>query len=303
MTVARDTSPRQIDERAVLCAVRRLARLSEAPWLHVEVAKRMAERLALFRAKPKVVVDWGSFLGAGATLLRKAHPDSVIWTVEEADVLVSRSMAELQAPWWTARRWMQPEAFVMRPEQCTSSSADLLWSNMSLHAAPDPTVVMAQWSRCLAPGGYAMFSCLGPDTVKELTGLYERLDWPTPTVLFTDMHDLGDMLVAAGFVDPVMDQETLTIRWSSTQALHDDLRRIGANVDARRFGGLRTPRWRTKLLESLEQMRQPDGSISLTFEIVYGHGFKQVAAVNSGGETTISLDDMRHMVRRSQRQP
>jgi hypothetical protein len=28
-----------------------------------------------------------------------------------------------------------------------------------------------------------------------------------------DMHDLGDMLVQAGFADPVMDQETLTLTW------------------------------------------------------------------------------------------
>jgi malonyl-CoA O-methyltransferase len=301
MPAAVDTSPRQIDELAVRLAVRRLARLPEAPWLHLEVARRMAERLTLFRAAPKVIVDWGSFLGAGADLLREAYPNGAVWAIEETDVLVSRSIAALHSPWWTARHWTRPSAGVIRPEQIASSSADLLWSNMSLHAELNPPNVLAQWSRCLAPGGYAMFSCLGPDTVKELSGLYHRLGWPTPTIMFTDMHDLGDMLVAAGFEDPVMDQETLTIRWSSPQALCDDLRRIGANVEPRRFSGLRTPRWRVKLFDSLEQLRQRDGSLSLTFEIVYGHGFKRFAAPSSGELTAISLEDMRHMVRRSHR--
>jgi hypothetical protein len=41
--------------------------------------------------------------------------------------------------------------------------------------------------------------------------------------------------------------------------------------------------------------------LSLTFEIVYGHGFKRFAAPSSGELTAISLEDMRHMVRRSHR--
>jgi malonyl-CoA O-methyltransferase len=298
MPEAADTSPRQIDGRAVLFALRRLANFPEPPWLHVEVARRMAERLALFRATPKAIVDWGSFLGAGADLLSNAYPDVAVQTVEPTDALVSRSTAARQAPWWTAQHWTRRAASVIRPERVASSSADLLWSNMSLHAVLDPPDVMMQWHRCLAPGGYAMFSCLGPDTVKELSALYRGLGWPAPTVLFTDMHDLGDMLLAAGFEDPVMDQETLTIRWSSGQVLCNDLRRIGANVDPRRFPGLRTPRWRVMLLDALDQLRQRDGSIGLTFEIVYGHGFKPVATRISGESTSIPLEDMRRMVRR-----
>jgi malonyl-CoA O-methyltransferase len=301
MPAAVNPSPRQIDERAVHRAMRRMASLSERPWLNREVALRMAERLTLFRATPKAIVDWGSFLGAGSDLLSKAYPDSVVQAIEPTDALASRSAAAGQAPWWTARHWTRRAATVMRPEQVAPSSADLLWSNMSLHAQVEPPEVMAQWNRCLAPGGYAMFSCLGPDTVKELSALYRGLGWPTPTVLFTDMHDLGDMLLAAGFEDPVMDQEALSIQWSSGFALCEDLRRIGANVDLRRFPGLRTPRWRATLMDALEQMRQQDGSIGLTFEIIYGHGFKRIAPRADAELTAVSLEDMRRMVRRRHR--
>ena len=66
------------------------------------------------------------------------------------------------------------------------------------------------------------------------------------------MHDLGDMLVEAGFADPVMDQETITLTWPSGEALLAELRQLGGNVDPRRFAGLRTPRWRSRLAEALE---------------------------------------------------
>src|SRR5829696_8127096 len=59
------------------------------------------------------------------------------------------------------------------------------------------------------------------------------------------MHDLGDMLVDAGFADPVLDQETITLRWKSGEALLGELRQLGGNTAPARHPALRTParRW------------------------------------------------------------
>ncbi len=114
------------------------------------------------------------------------------------------------------------------------------------------------------------------------------------------MHDLGDMLVQAGFADPVMDQETLTLRWRSAAALLAELRTLGANAAPDRFDGLRTPRWRARLERALESLADADGTIGMSFEVAYGHAFKAAPRVRGGGEaTTVSLDDMRAMVRSS----
>src|SRR6266404_6063312 len=59
----------------------------------------------------------------------------------------------------------------------------------------------------LAPGGLLMFSTFGPDTLKELRAAYAGADRYTHVNRFVDMHDLGDMLVHAGFAAPVMDME------------------------------------------------------------------------------------------------
>ncbi len=79
------------------------------------------------------------------------------------------------------------------------AGVDLLWANMALHMAAEPEALFARWHRLVATDGFLMFSGLGPDTVQELRALYRRLDWPPPATTFTDMHDWGDMLVAARF--------------------------------------------------------------------------------------------------------
>jgi malonyl-CoA O-methyltransferase len=115
------------------------------------------------------------------------------------------------------------------------------------------------------------------------------------------MHDLGDMLVAAGFADPVMDQERLSLTWATPEALLGELRTLGGNADPARFAGLRTPRWRARLLDALRERAGADGRITLEFELVYGHAFNPPPRAKLTGETHVPLDDLRAMVRSGRR--
>ena len=63
---------------------------------------------------------------------------------------------------------------------------------------------------CWRPEGLLMFSTLGPDTLKELRAAAGA----SRVHAFIDMHDLGDMLVAAGFSAPVMDMEMIEIEYA-----------------------------------------------------------------------------------------
>ena len=93
------------------------------------------------------------------------------------------------------------------------------------------------------------------------------------------MHDLGDMLVHAGFADPVMDQETLTLTWADARGA------AGRAARARRQcrpGALRRPAHaalaRAPAAPRCGALRGADGRLALSFEIVYGHAFKRRAA-------------------------
>ena len=75
-----------------------------------------------------------------------------------------------------------------------------------------------------------------------------------------------------------------------------------------RLGGNTAPRslppacarraWRDRLLAALEERADADGSIGLSVEVAYGHGFKPAPRLRADAPVAVSLDDMRAMVRR-----
>ena len=301
MAPAERSARRPLDAVALAHVLQRMWRAEAAPWLHGEVARRMAERLPVIKLQPERVIDWGAFLGAGRALLTATYPRARVLAVESDTVRRDATAAALEAPWWTPRRWAAAAPAVVTEADLGAGQGQLLWSNMGLHGAIDPQAVMAAWHRALAVDGFLMFSTLGPGSLEALRGLYAARGWPPPHAPFVDMHDLGDMLVEAGFADPVMDQETITLTWPSGEALLAELRQLGGNVDPRRFAGLRTPRWRSRLAEALGAEAGPGGRPRLAMEVVYGHAFRAAPRPRVAAETALALDDMRAMIRAGRR--
>ena len=261
----------------------------------------MAERLAIVKLQPAVVLDWSGFLGASRGLLEQTYPRARVLAVEADEPSRATAEAQLAQPWWSPRRWVAPQPGVQLEADVPAGACQLLWSNMGLHLAADPQAVMAQWHRSITAEGFLMFSTLGPGSLQSLAGLYAERGWPAPFAPFVDMHDLGDMLVEAGFADPVMDQEQINLTWASPEALLAELRTLGGNVSLRRFAGLRTPRWRRRLADALGTMAGPDGRVSLVFELVYGHAFRPPPRLRLAPETAVPLADLRAMLRAARR--
>jgi len=281
---------RPLDERALAHVLQRLQQAPTPPWLHGEVARRMAERLPVIRQSPEVVLDWWAHRGGGSDLLRDAYPHARMIAVESAP-------PSQPAPrWWSPRRWAARDE-VVAEHAVTPGSAQLVWANMGLHAVADPQAMMARWQRALAVDGFLMFSTLGPGTLERLRTLYREHHWGEAFAPFVDMHDLGDMLAHAGFADPVMDQHLLTLTWADAPGLLAELRTLGGNVALQRHAGLRTPRWRDELLAALAATAGADGRPLLQFELVFGHAFKAAPRPRLSAETTVPLQDMRAMVR------
>lgn len=291
---------RRLDAVAVERALRRMAAQDEPPWLHGEVARRLAERLAPMRVEPERVLDWGAGPGGGASALRQRYPKAEIVAVEPDARWLVRHERKAERPWWAFGKGRATTPHLVADADAVLGRAQLVWANMVLHGVLDPPALFARWHGLVGVDGLVAFSCLGPGTLAGLRELYAAMGWPAPTPGFIDMHDLGDMLVVAGFADPVLDQETLTLSWPNAEALLAELRQLGGNAAPARFAGLRTPVWRRRLLEALGARAAADGRISLAFEVAYGHGFKAPPRLQ-GGEVAVSLDDMRAMVRRPAR--
>ena len=106
------------------------------------------------------------------------------------------------------------------------------------------------------------------------------------------------MLVESGFEIPVMDQEVLTITYKSPESLLKDVRRWGAyprdvapQTHARAV--------RDALHAALEARRREDGTIPLTFEVIYGHAWKAVPRMTAEGHGIVRLEDIGRGSKRS----
>ncbi len=275
---------------------------SAAPWLHEEVARRMEDRLQWIRLQPKAWAHWEPVRGGlqAQALLRKRYPDAECFLMEPQPAraaLAGQNAKDGVAPWWTPGRWT---GGAVRTGMPPDGSVQMLWANMALHMSADPQTLIARWHRALDTDGFLMFSCLGPDSLRELRSLYQALGWPAPGHDFTDMHDWGDMLVHAGFAEPVMDMERIALTYESPARLLADLRELGRNLHPARFPALRGRRWEKQLEAALTQhLADPaeDGRLKLTFEIIYGHALKPKPRVKLAAESAVSLRDMRQMLR------
>lgn len=266
-------------------------------WLHEEVARRMEERLAWIKRQPQSWAHWEPVRGGlqAHALLERRYPQALAVVAHAQAAHAQFARQALNKPWWQPARWSaQPTRFAMPAE----GAVDMLWANMALHMVADPQDLMAQWHRALAVDGFLMFSCLGPDTLQELRRLYQAMGWPAPAHEFTDMHDWGDMLAGAGFAEPVMDMERITLTFETPQRLLQELRGLGRNLHPQRFPALRGRQWHAQLQQALT-----GAPLQLTFEVIYGHAFKPPARLDMRTETVLSLAQMREILNQRKSYP
>ncbi len=268
-----------------------------SPWLHEEVASRMLDRLQWIRLQPQAWAHWGAVRGGlkNHQKLIEKYPKSACFITEVQPERIQAAPKLLAKKWWQPFSWFGP---AMRFEPAQPASVEMLWANMALHEAVDPQALLAEWHRALKVGGFLMFSCLGPDTAIELRGLYQQLGWPPAGHDLTDMHDWGDMLVQAGFAEPVMDMERITLTFATPVSLLQELGELGRNFHPARFAGLRGRQWRLALENALAKhlKTDPDGRLSLTFEVIYGHALKPQPKIKVSAMSSVSVRDMRSLL-------
>jgi malonyl-CoA O-methyltransferase len=253
-----------LDRRAARRRFERAAHgYAGASRLEAEVAGRMLERLDYVKLAPRRILDAGS--GPPRRALAKRYPKADL-------VALDYSLGMLRS----ARSWS--DLFRKKLAVCAdlerlplaTGSVQLVWSNMALHWVADPLAALREFERVLAPEGLLMFSSLGPDTLKELRAAAGA----GRVHAFHDMHDLGDMLVGAGFAAPVMDMEMLTLAYPSPDGLLKDLRESGqTSVRPDRPRGLSGKSFLARLRNAL-----PDRA---SFEVVYGHAWKRAPVVET----------------------
>lgn len=275
--------------------------LADAQFLYGEIGERMMERLVYIRQQPAAVLDAGCATGRALPGLRARYPAMHYTGLDACEPLLQLARRQHATPPLLARllrpgrRAGGPTTFVRGDLAATGlapESQDMVWSNLALHWHPEPHAVLAEWRRLLKVQGLAMFSCLGPGTLRELRDAVVAAGLPTATVPFVDMHDFGDLLLENGFADPVMDQETLTLTYTDPARLLADVRALGGNPVQGRQRGLPGRGWLAALHAALDAQRTPDGVIRLSIEVAYGHAWRAGSHRGAAGETRLPISSI-----------
>jgi malonyl-CoA O-methyltransferase len=290
------TVQRQFDLRA--------SRFAAASTIVREVGQRLFERLDYIRHDAHTVVDLGCGAGEQRDALLGRFASATWLGIDLSRAMLARARED--GP--TLTRWLP---LVIRPRSrglricanadrlpLASSSVDCVFSNLMLNWHPAPHQVFPEIARVLREGGLLLFSSLGPDTLLELRQACAAALPQARPMPFVDMHDLGDMLVAAGFSSPVTDSEVIRLTYGSARQLLAEVRGLGGNPRDDRPRGLPSGRQARRLVAELDAQRDADGRIRLTFEISYGLGWKAPPRAPASGTTTISVETLRGQLRR-----
>ena len=275
----------------------------ETPWLHEEIGRRMEDRLQWIRLQPKQWVDWAPVNGGLRThaAVRARYPKANCLALETSELRLQKAKVALTNPWWKVWQRRAVSIASLAKGLPQKEVADMVWANMALHTAVAPQSLLRAWHSLLSTDGFLMFSSLGPDTLRELQPIYQEMGWGDPSHAFTDMHDWGDMLVQAGFAEPVMDMERITLTYATPSDLLKDLRLLGRNLHHQRHQNLRGRGWRQNLENALLALAKPDhqGRLVLTVEVIYGHALKPLPRVRLADQSSVTLAQMKTLLSKS----
>lgn len=238
---------------------------ANADFLQRRAAYDVAERLSPILRTFSLAVDLSARSGAFAEALATEAPGRVE-TLIEAD-LSHRMLAGRGGLRVTADEERLPFA---------DASLDLVVSTLGLHWTNDVVGALIQIRRALKPDGLFIGAFLGGTTLTELrqslvAAESEILGGAGSRVSpFADAQDAANLLQRAGFVQPVSDVDTVTVRYEHPLKLLADLRQMGeTSVLADRHP---KPLTRTLLHRTFEIYAErfggEDGRVPATFEIL-----------------------------------
>lgn len=259
-----------------------------AAFFQHEVANRLFERLDYINIEPKLILDLGAGTGYSVKKLEQRYKKAKIIAIDLAEKMLQKSKEDTR--WFDRKRHICADAEQLPLKEKT---VDLIFSNLMLHWCNDIGGAIAEMKRILKPNGLLLFSTLGPDTLYELRESWGKVDAKEHVHPFTDMHLIGDGLQKAHFKDPVMDMEFITVHYNNVKKILLDLKDLGThNITINRARGLTGKKKFDQFVHFYEQLRNEEGYIPLTYEVIYGTGWGQEKSKQMH-EVSISLDEIR----------
>jgi malonyl-CoA O-methyltransferase len=242
--------------------------------LESEIGERLLARISYLRREPERILDLGCgsgrLLRALGSRFEKAQLNALDLSANMLQVMRRRGSQKAKA--FAVQGDLTFLPFAAR-------SMDLVCSNMALQWAGDFTQALQEIRRVLRPEGMLLFSVPGPETLEGLRAVAGPGASANMPIYMPDLRDVGDLLLSTGFRDPVMDQELITVNYSSAAAMRRELEPTGGAGFA-----------------ELVSSGPGSDAVSIAFEVVYGIAFGapegQPVRTGSGEVATFSVEQL-----------
>ena len=267
--------------------------------LQREIESRLLERIEFQRLEPGIILDLGCGTGSASRTLARHYRQAQVIALDWAPAMLARVGA---GP--TSIEGLCRLCADMHKLPLAARSVDLVFSSLALQWSYDLPAIFREFRRVMKADAMLIFTCFGPDTLHELKQAWRAVDDLPHVNDYPDMHDIGDELLAAGFSEPVMDAERLTLEYPDVMSLMRELKGIGAhNVASQRLHGLTGKTRLQGMLQAYEQFRRED-RYPASYEVIYGTAFApaegQPVKTPEGDVATFSIDALRSRSKRRQ---
>lgn len=260
--------------------------------LQREIESRLLERVEFKRREPGVILDLGCGTGSASRSLATQFQQANVIALDWAPAMLAKVGKGTGSIGGVSRLCADMHAIPL-----AARSVDLVFSSLALQWSYDLPAIFREFRRIMKPDAMLIFTCFGPDTLFELKQAWRAVDDLPHVNDYPDMHDIGDELLAAGFREPVMDAERLTLEYPDVMSLMRELKGIGAhNVASKRLHGLTGKTRLQGMLKAYEQYRRDD-RYPASYEVIYGTAFApaegQPMKTPEGDVATFSIDALR----------
>ncbi len=255
----------------------------QSAFVQKEIGHRLIERLDLIKTPPATILDVGAGTGYITRQLQQKFPKASIMGLDLAHGMTQ--FAKSKQPW---HLWKNKPFYICGDTEIlpfANKSFDLIFSNFTLQWCFELNKVFKEFKRVLKPNGMLFFTTLGPQTLFELRQSWQAVSSHTHVNPFSDMHDVGDLILNSAFSDPVMDMEMITATYPDVKQLLNDLKATGArNMNQTRSKGITPKNDIKQMMAAYETFKQLDGLYPATFEVIYGHAWHQESLVHRQDE-------------------
>ncbi len=253
---------------------RRAQTYDSQSFIQTEVTKRLLKRLELIKHDKCDILDIGSGTGKLSLDIKKKYSSVNITCMD-----ISYEMHQVHRQKEPKAKCIVGSAERLPFEQ---SSFDTILSSLTLHWCSVNSDLFKKISSLLMPHGLFLFSVVGPDTLKEFrkcpSEIYSKLRFNS----YIDMHHYGDLMLAADFKDPVVDNEKITIEFSSFEQLLKSLRFSGTNLTSPSNKSYITKSEYLKIKECL--YNESSKTFDITYDIIFGYALKPNKTLNKSGK-------------------